>query len=213
MTKTLDLGGYSRACGPAALAELVRVDRERAAAMLAEIDPGHPARKPGFTKISTMVKALERAGLTAVEPMSDQPDLQLPRKPTLAQWLREYTVGTYLVLAAHHYVVVRHGQVVADNGTRPMRGRVVRAVRVTDPNRPDGSDDQPIWPVCKCGCGSNVQIGRAYKAGHDARHLSVLASAVSNGQIGIEAALAQLEHSDKLRDKLTARLTKRGILS
>jgi hypothetical protein len=94
-----------------------------------------------------------------------------------------------------------------------MRGRVVQAVRVTDPNRPDGSADQPIWPVCKCGCGSTVRVGSWYRAGHDARHLSVLASAVSNSSLPMSAALHQLAHSLKLQDKLAARLAKREILT
>lgn len=65
---------------------------------------------------------------------------------------------------------------------------------------------ETTWPTCKCGCGSNVQRDRHYRAGHDARHVSILFSAVRDGQLRLRSAQARLKHSPTLRDKLTARV-------
>ncbi len=49
---------------------------------------------------------------------------------TMAQWLRKNPDSEAVLLAAGHFIHVRSGKVVTDNGYSPMRGRVTWVVLI-----------------------------------------------------------------------------------
>jgi len=58
---------------------------------------------------------------------------------------------------------------------------------------------------CKCQCGGTTK-GGWYLPGHDSQHLSALTARVRDGDLTLDAALAEVAHSDRLPAKLAARL-------
>lgn len=74
-----------------------------------------------------------------------------------------------------------------------------RPTRNRHPQRAAGGRD------CKCRCGGTTR-GGWYLPGHDSQHLSALAAQVRDGDLTLDAALAEVGHSDRLPAKLAARV-------
>jgi len=129
---------YPDFCGPTAFAAITGLTRVEAAIKLA-----HHERKKGrrhvdkSTHWSSMIDALEEIeGVTVVTNRRPYAQNRYARKgcrsPTTAQWQRrpEHDRGLWLLLTAHHFIVVKDGEVVWDNGYDPRRGRVVREAQI-----------------------------------------------------------------------------------
>jgi hypothetical protein len=102
---------YARYCGAAALAEAKGISRLEAGGMLA----AHPRqrRMRGWVYFSTL------------QDIMGVPRGEIPprERVTLSRWLKEDGRDA-LVFVARHFIVVRGGQVVEDDGYCPMRGKV-----------------------------------------------------------------------------------------
>lgn len=101
-------------CGPTALAAVTGMTRADAWAAIAEHEP----RRKGLVQ-----------GLNDCQVLGAKTVNVTPRRarPTLARWLRDDGRDA-IVLVSRHFVVVKGGEVVADNGRLPMRGRVTHFV-------------------------------------------------------------------------------------
>ena len=102
---------YSRYCGAAALASVQGISRLEAGGLLA----AHPDQedKRGWVYMTTLEDLLGR----------EAEWFRRGERPTLAKWLREDGRDA-LLFVSRHFVVVRGGQVVEDDGYTPRRGRV-----------------------------------------------------------------------------------------
>ena len=111
---------YSRYCGAAALANVKGISRVEAGGILA----AHPDQKDkcGWVYMGTLEDVL---GIEAIW-------FRRSERPTLAKWLREDGRDA-LLFVSRHFVVVRGGQVVEDNGYTPRRGRVKSFVLLQAP--------------------------------------------------------------------------------
>lgn len=112
MTRTERVARY---CGPAVVASASGLSREEAAERLLEIEP----RRRGAFYAKTVNHVL---GWRLRYRYSR------PCWPTLAQWLRDHSEGEYIILASHHFIHVKDGEVLEDNGRTPMRGRVLEVL-------------------------------------------------------------------------------------
>jgi hypothetical protein len=109
----VDIQYYAGWCGPAAVASATGMGREQAAAKLAEV------KRPGrgrITSIHTIGAALNLPVLTV-----------RGRRPTLTQWVQSDGRDA-IVRASHHFVHIRDGRVVEDNGLRQPRARVTHVI-------------------------------------------------------------------------------------
>lgn len=102
----------------------------------------------------------------------------------------------------------RRRRAIAEAHERTRRGMARRqpgakTARVAPPVRTDSSLD------CTCGCGGTTR-GGYYLAGHDSRHLARLRADVRSRALTVEAALAEISHSERLRAKLRAQLGMTG---
>lgn len=76
------------------------------------------------------------------------------------------------------------------------------------PNAPHAASRQVhAGAGCRCGCGGSPRTA-AYLPGHDSRHLSALLGAVRGGSLSLNAALAELAHSERLQAKFSTYLGK-----
>lgn len=76
-------------------------------------------------------------------------------------------------------------------GADRARRRAANAGRRWNPGQRD----------CTCGCGG-VTKGGWYLSGHDSRHLASLRRSIRSGSITLDAALAEVGHSERLQAKL-----------
>lgn len=127
--------GFDRFCGPAALSVILGISRERAADTLRSIQKSNPRtrRLRHATNIDAIARAVTSAGCQVRDRVRHY---RVDGQPTVARWLKgspDRPRGIWLVLAARHFLVVRDGVIIADNGVRPMRGRVSEVFRVEFP--------------------------------------------------------------------------------
>jgi len=135
----VDLDTYSRYCGPASIASVLGVDRLTAAEILAY--SGWDGRCGGTHRL-TMKECLEWFGCMEAKIQavlrSDANLLPINREdipphrrhhrtylyPTVAQWLRANPEEEAILITTTHYLHVRNGEIIEDNGTPKKRGRV-----------------------------------------------------------------------------------------
>ena len=127
----MKLADFSRYCGPAVLASAMCVSRLQAAQLIRDARRHLPRRGHGrgTTNIRELAWVLGKQwhGGHGYVPNGDGAGRPKARR-TLAQWLKANPKANAIVLVAHHYVHVCDGQVIEDNGYRPMRGRVTHAI-------------------------------------------------------------------------------------
>jgi len=128
---------YPDYCGPTALAAITGMDRVDAAAALAPLEKKRGVRRVlDSTHWGSMLEAISALeGFNAKERRIRPQNPHTFGKavyPTVAQWQRrEHTCkGLWLLLAAHHFIVVEDGEVIWDNGYDPRRGRVLHAAQI-----------------------------------------------------------------------------------
>lgn len=123
---------YHTYCGPAAVARILGVTRETAAAMLLLIrsKTGRP-RRSGETTYQEMLLVLKFMG--AVPPQRRWRMYHAPARarPTLRQWIRAHPKETALVTASNHAVYVSNGEVLEDNGRPALKGRMQGVLKLS----------------------------------------------------------------------------------
>jgi len=101
-------------CGPAAVASVLGITRKQAAKKLT------PYKSRHCVHIDDIAAAVE----------STATYVRRRNRPTVAQWLRAHPTGSYVIRAAKHGMHIVDGEVVEDNGYRPMRGRVTHVIEL-----------------------------------------------------------------------------------
>lgn len=162
---------FARACGPTALSTLTGESRRDAAIRLARFiknKRGENTRIQVSTRYTDLRDAIVESGGFRVTihgtPMPQNPEALgfKMMMPTVAQWLRRpgHQRGTWIILAADHFVTYHDGEVLEDNGYDPRRGRVVRHMKI-EPADEDATFIRTHHPERK---GSRVMSVRIYKS-------------------------------------------------
>jgi hypothetical protein len=104
-------------CGPCVASSVLGIDRTEAARRILATRKGRARMGYGHTHVAELSRVLGR-------PWSHAPLDRRGMRPTLAAWLRRNRKAEAILLVSAHFVHVRAGKSIADNGRFPMRGRV-----------------------------------------------------------------------------------------
>lgn len=131
----LDQQEYATFCGPAALSSVYSITRQEAAEFLTYLGGNLGG---GWTSDEAMTSALGVKPLWLFPWYPEKQKWVYPRwgrprfleaigYPTITQFLREHPEGEYVLSSSYHYIHVKDGVVVKDNGTGGSRMRIRRA--------------------------------------------------------------------------------------
>jgi hypothetical protein len=112
------LANYGRYCGPAVVAKVLGVTRERAAALLAAQmgSDRHNRRTPSSVLRNVLLPRFLPGGLRWISPEGT--------RPTLTQWRKAHPKATAVVMVTGHYVYISSGRLIEHNGRKSSRARV-----------------------------------------------------------------------------------------
>jgi hypothetical protein len=126
-----------RWCGPAAVASAMGWGRRRAARRIlaARAKLGDPldkyGRRSGISTITELAVAVGRTPFQ-VKCYAKRGWHKKDTCPTVAQWLKGNPHREGILRATSHFIHVKHGKVVEDNGILPRRGRVTHVLYLDD---------------------------------------------------------------------------------
>ena len=125
-----DLKEYSRWCGPAALASAMGAPRLTAARLLDRVKQADVKRSGcHVTYMSVIAEVMD----FRVETYAHYKSGELVRLcSTMAQWMRAHPRADAILRVSHHFIHVRRGEVLEDNGHHKIRGRVTHAIFISE---------------------------------------------------------------------------------